>query len=250
VRILRVLRFAAKLGFRIAPETEGPIAALSPLLGDIPPARLFEETLKLFATGHAEASLETLRRHDVLRYLFPDAAGAIARGDDPAAVALVEQAMRNTDARLAQERPVTPGFLIAALLWPPFRAARRRHLEDGLDPRSAFEQAAGDVVAAQVQHVAVPKRFSIMAREIWSLQERLERRERHDASLLLGHPRFRAAYDFLALRAEAGEGVDELVRWWTDLQALGTEEREAAIEALPRTRRRRRGPRRRGKRVA
>jgi len=250
VRILRVVRFSAKLGFRPAPETEAPIRELSTLLGDIPPARLFEEMLKLLTTGHAEASLEALRRYDVLRYLFPQTASCIERGEDRAGLELVEQAMRNTDARLALDKPVTPGFLLAALLWPPLRAAEARLVAQGLDPRAALEQAAGEVISAQAERVALPKRFSLMAREIWSLQSRLEGRDRHDAVALLGHPRFRAAYDFLLLRAEAGEPVAELAQWWTELQALDGEEREAAIAALPRTRRRRRGPRRRGKRVA
>ena len=250
VRILRVVRFSAKLGFRPAPETEAPIRELSTLLGDIPPARLFEEMLKLLTTGHAEASLEALRRYDVLRYLFPQTASCIERGVDRAGLELVEQAMRNTDARLALDKPVTPGFLLAALLWPPLRAAEARLVAQGLDPRAALEQAAGEVISAQAERVALPKRFSLMAREIWSLQSRLEGRDRHDAVALLGHPRFRAAYDFLLLRAEAREPVAELAQWWTELQALDGEEREAAIAALPRTRRRRRGPRRRGKRVA
>ncbi len=251
VRILRAIRFAAKLDFDLSPETAQPIAGLSHLLSDIPPARFFDEVLKLLMSGHGTASFERLRAFDVFRFLFPGTNAHLSEDPQGIVTRLLTQAMINTDARLAAEKPVTPGFLFAALLWPPVQAAeeKMREAEDS-EPHTILDRAAAGVLAAQIQSVSLPRRFSQMARDIWAMQSRLERRRRKDAITLLGHPRFRAAYDFLVLRAEAGEPVSEFAEWWTTFQADDPEGRELAIKALPSGGRRRRGPRRRRPRVA
>ena len=251
VRVLRVIRFAAKLSFSIAAETEAPIQKLSRLLLNIPPARLFDEVLKLLLSGHAVASFELLRRYNVFQYLFPHTDDVLGNHEDPWTAKLVECAMANTDARLAAEKPVTPGFLFAALLWAPVREREnqlRAQNDDGSTP--LHDRAAGAVIAEQIRRVSIPRRFSQMAREIWAMQPRLEVRRRKDALSLLEHPRFRAAYDFLLLRAESGEPVAEPVQWWTEFQENDPDARAKAVSALPGGGRRRRGPRRRRRDVA
>lgn len=246
VRMLRVVRFAAKLDFQISPETRAPIGDLSHLLLSIPPARLFDEVLKLLMSGHGAASLEYLKQFDLLKYLLPETDACLAADESGMAGRLLAQAMVNTDARLAANKPVTPGFLFAALLWPPMRAEEQRMRDAGdEEPHTIHNRAAGKILSSQVQSVAMPRRFSQMARDIWAMQNRLERRRRKDAIALVDHPRFRAAYDFLLLRSEAGEPVTDLALWWTEFQTRSPEGREEVIKALPGRAGRRRVSRRR-----
>lgn len=250
VRVLRALRFAAKLDFELEDATASPIDECAPLLADIPAARLFEELLKLFMTGHAAASFSVLHQHDVLRFLLPATANLIE--DDDRALALVQLALRNTDDRIAAGKPVTPAFLLAALLWPVLRVHLAGHEVQGMSPGQATEQAGGQVIADQLSVLAIPKRFSLMAREIWALQPRLLDRRNRRPGKLMDHPRLRAAYDFLLLRAEAGEPVEEEAAWWArrlDGQPAqrgdGAGNAEGDAPSGNRRRRRRRRPRRR-----
>jgi poly(A) polymerase len=250
VRVLRALRFAAKLGFDLEQATAAPVDECAPLLADIPAARLFEELLKLFMTGHAAASFAALHQYDVLRYLLPATANLIE--DDERALKLVELALRNTDERIASGKPVTPAFLIAALLWPVLRVHLAGHEVQGMSQAQAIEQAGGQVVADQLSVLAIPKRFSLMAREIWALQPRLLDKRNRRPGKLMDHPRLRAAYDFLLLRAQAGEPVEEEAAWWSrQLDGKPSERPNAASsadDAAPsgnKRRRRRRRPRRR-----
>ncbi|MCH9670312.1 MAG: polynucleotide adenylyltransferase PcnB [Gammaproteobacteria bacterium] len=247
VRMLRALRFAAKLDFELESETHEGVLELGYLLEDIPAARLFDECLKLFLSGHALASFDILRKYELFDYLFPQTEGSIARAESDVPLALLRQAMINTDERIAEGKPVTPGFLFAALLWEPVRTKAEQAADavENNDQRSALEQAIGDVFAMQTQQVSVPRRFSTMAREIWMLQSRLEQRRPRDIGRLVTHPRFRAAYDFLVLRGQAGEpGMEALGTWWTEYQTLDQTDREKAISELPKDGRKRR-PRRR-----
>lgn len=225
VRMLRALRFAAKLDFGIDPDTAEPIGELAELLLDVPPARLFDEIGKLFLHGHAESTFELMRDHGVFRMLFPQADGAMER--DPTAETLARIALANTDARVREDRPVTPGFLLAALLWPPMIEEQRRLQLDGLSLAEAMESAAGDVLARQQMHTAVPRRFTTFIRETWALQHRLEAPTVRRVPRLLEHPRFRAAYDFLVVREQAGEGTDRTGEWWTRYQAAEEDLRES-----------------------
>ena len=218
VRLLRAVRFATKLGFRISPDTETFLSELAPSLKEISPARLFEECLKMFFNGYALQSCEQLRHYDLFRELFPQTEEALAhqRGGFP--YTFVANALRNTDNRLAQDKPVTPGFLLAALLWLPMDRLARNHVAQGMSEMDAIMLAGDIVISRQTSTIAVPRRFTRMARDIWQMQPRLARRSQRRPQRLLDNPRFRAAYDFLLLRAESGEGVGELADWWTDFQ--------------------------------
>ena len=220
VRMLRAVRFAAKLGFRIDPASEAGIYALGQLLQDIPPARLFEEIMKLFLGGCAVSTFELLRHYDLFRYLFPLTDKALSCEEQGFPITFVLRALENTDQRLAEGKPVTPAFLYAALLWEPMRLRSQELQQHGASPLEAVQMAGNEITAQQVATTSLPKRFSMPMREIWTLQPRFERKRGKTPYRLLEHPRFRAAYDFLLLRAEVGEASAELARWWTDFQSL------------------------------
>lgn len=243
VRMLRAVRFAAKLGFSIDPKTASPIRELSGLLANISEARLFEEVLKLFLSGSATATFNLLREYDLLKQLFPGADAAIKSGDELGA-ALIERSMINTDKRLRSGKTVTPAFIYAALLWPALQQEQKR-LESQMPAQAAYLEACQKVVSQQLARTSIPKRFLIPMREIWDLQARLPSRQGLRALRLLDHPRFRAAYDFLLMREDAGEELYGLGSWWTSFQSANDEEREQMVKDLgkqnssSRTRRRR-----------
>ncbi|MCH8499794.1 MAG: polynucleotide adenylyltransferase PcnB [Marinobacter sp.] len=248
VRMLRAVRFAAKLNFDIAPDTEDPIRTLAPLLDHIPPARLFEEVLKLFSAGYGLATWRKIRAYNLLAPLFPATAAALAEGESDEVIC---QALANTDKRIQQGKSVTPYFMYAALLWPALQAEWKRRQDNGEAPQQALQLAMSKVVGRQVQSTAIPKRFSAPMKEIWELQLRLPRRQGKRALVTLEHPRFRAAYDFLLLREAAGETDEGLGAWWTQFQTLDERGREQMLSELtsaaPRNKRRRRKPASRGK---
>ena len=243
VRMLRAVRFAAKLGFRIEEETEGPILDLAPLLEGVPAARLFEEILKLFQSGHARESLRGLDRYDLLPRLYPETVESMRR--DPRGRALLEQALVNTDGRIAAALPVSPGFLVAVLLWGPVRDRAEVFLGEGRTRSrdEALGAAADDTMAIQSKRTNMPRRWSAMARDIWTMQPHLENRRPRRVPITIAHPRFRAAYDFLCLRAEAGEPLGECAAWWTEAQGGG----EGSDPPDGRSRRRRRRTHRRSR---
>lgn len=245
VRMLRAVRFAAKLGFRIAAETEQQIPLLAPLLGDVPPARLFEEVLKLFLGGTAVGSFEKLRQYALFAQLFPDTDACLAQLEHEFPLTLVLKGLENTDTRIREDKPVTPAFLFAVLLWEPVRQRAEVLQATGTAPHQAIQQAAAEVLGRQLAHVALPRRFSTPMQEIWSLQPRFGHTRGKRPQRLLAHPRFRAAYDFLLLRAAAGEADPELAAWWTALQDGNT---EAPPPSKPGSASRRPRRRRRGKR--
>ena len=231
VRILRAIRFAAKLGFDMAPETEAPVRELSGLLRDVPSARLFDEVLKLLQSGQGVKTFKLLREYGVFSHLFPATEHCLQDGD-VTAERLILQSLRSTDKRIAKDRPVTPAFLFAALLWSPMRRLALDLRNQGVPPVPALQQAAMTVLDNQVAHTAIPKRFSIMVREIWDLQSRLERRQPRAIESLLENPRFRAAYDFLLLREQSGEQLDGAGLWWTNIQEENDDGRLGMIRDL------------------
>jgi poly(A) polymerase len=243
VRMLRAVRFAAKLGFTIEPVTEAPIRELAPLLTHIPPARLFEEVLKLFSAGYGEATWYLLKQYGLLAPLFPETMKAI---DDGQPDELIIKALQNTDARIHQGKSVTPYFMYAALLWPALQAEWQRRQDNGEPVQQALHQSIGKVIGRQIQATSIPKRFSGPMKEIWELQMRLPRRQGKRAYGVMEHPRFRAAYDFLLVREAAGEIEPGLGQWWTDFQAADDRGREQMLSQLgqqgPRKRKRRRKP--------
>ncbi|MGI9251424.1 MAG: polynucleotide adenylyltransferase PcnB [Pseudohongiellaceae bacterium] len=263
VRMLRAIRFAAKLGFGIEPATEAPINSLAPLLEAIAPARLFDESLKLLAAGYAEKTYALLRHYEVGKYLFGPTLQATC---DPELTAskVVNLALRNTDVRIADGKTVTPAFLFAALLWPVLQQRLQQRLQQHSQqhPQQYSQQhsqqrpgervnlqqlgeVANEVLAEQSDFTAIPKRFAISSREIWEAQLRLEQRSRQRVYSLLQHQRFRAAYDFLLLRNEAGEELEELCQWWTEFQFSDTKRQEEMVAALQTTGKRRRRRRKR-----
>jgi poly(A) polymerase len=248
VRMLRAVRFSAKLGFKMDPQTETPLHEMAELLSHVPPARLFEEVLKLFMNGSASATFNLLEEHGLLQYLFPGTVRALEDGREIDR-ALITQALINTDTRIRQGKRVTPAFLYAAFLWPQLSAAMVKLVdEQKLSEQDALQLASQGVVSQQLAHTSIPKRFLIPMREIWLLQLRLPRRDGRRAYGLLDHPRFRAAYDFLLLREDAGEDLGGLGMWWTRFQSADESEREAMVKALGgagKGRRKRRNPRRR-----
>ncbi|KFN46116.1 hypothetical protein N790_08960 [Arenimonas malthae CC-JY-1] len=219
VRMLRAARLAAKLGFTIAPEAAAPIPGLAELLGGAPPARLFDECLKMFLAGHAEKSFLLLEELGLLPALFPETAKALATNRSGALRTMVLQALRNTDARIAADKPVTPAFLFAALLWPAYCRELAVLQKSGIDPLVAQQRAADRVTLHQAHRIALPRRFSLPMQEIWLLQPRFSQRVRKRVFRLLSHPRFRAAFDFLELRATAAPEVVEDVAFWREAQA-------------------------------
>lgn len=217
VRMLRAIRFAAKLGFTIEPTTADPIKEMAPLLQQIPPARLFEEALKLILAGNALETLRLLREYRLFEPLFPATEQCMQQDDF--AVSLIENTMANTDARIQAGKSVTPYFFLASLLWPQLLRVQKEMEEQGMAPHPAMQKAADRVLGQQVKATAIPKRFSIPMREIWEMQLRLPKTRSRRTVELIQHPRFRAAYDFLLLRDQSGEeGLTELCDFWTKLQ--------------------------------
>ncbi len=221
VRLLRAVRFAAKLGFRIDPATEAPLRQLGHLLEKIPPARMFDEILKLFLGGCAVQTFELLRHYRLFGWLFPATERCLSHQQRHYPKTLLVRALAGTDQRLAEKQPVSPAFLFAALLWEPLWEQMRRLQAEGLDEHEALQATADPVIQAQLRHTALPRRYSLPMREIWELQARLAVITGKRPLRLFAHPRFRAAYDFLLLRAETDdEQAVELADWWTRFLTL------------------------------
>ena len=249
VRMLRAARFAGKLAFTLHPDSEAPVYRLSYMLDSVPPARLFDETMKLMLAGRGMPSFELLFRLDLLEHLMPDVDAALRERPQSPGARLLRLGIEGTDERINSDRSVTPSFLFAVLLWPAI--LREAGVDDGplpTDPQVALA-ACDTVLARQVRRLAIPRRFSLPMRELIAMQSRFERRAGRRALRLLEHPRFRAAYDFLCLRAASGEVDPALAEWWTRIQEMPGDARIAEVERQPGEaappRRRRRSRRRR-----
>lgn len=223
VRMLRAVRLAAKLGFHIDATAAEPIPRLARLIADAPPARLFDEALKLFLSGHGEQGFLGLEEHGLLPVLFPETAAALAADSSGRSRAMLLQALANTDRRIEEDKSVTPAFLFAALLWPAYRRELDQLLDSGMDPLAAQQRAADRVTLHQAQRIALPRRFSTPMEEIWLLQSRFPQRQRKRVFRLLAHPRFRAAYDFLELRRVESPQLAGEIAFWREAQGLPPE---------------------------
>jgi poly(A) polymerase len=255
VRMLRAARFEAKLGFDIDPDTARPIATLRELLSAVPPARLFDETLKLFLSGHGARSFQVLRRRGLLAALVPSVDSYFVSHPGSLVEQLLLKGLENTDERVLDDKPVTPTFLFALLLYGPIAAIIEATPPERWHELATILEACDQAVREAQSHIAIPKRFALGVREMFALQPRLEHPRGRRALRVLEHPRFRAGYDLLLLRAEFGLAPPEMAAWWTRLQEAPAAERERMAEALTgegaRTpaasrrggRRRRRGPR-------
>jgi poly(A) polymerase len=242
VRMLRAVRLSAKLGLKLDPATETPIPKLADLLHDVPPARLFDEMLKLFLSGHAMESARALREHGLHHGLLPMLDVVL---EQPMGERFVTLALQNTDERVLADKPVSPAFLFATLLWHEVLAAWQKMQAKGERSIPALMQAMHDVSDIQAEKLAITKRFSVTMKEIWAIQPRFEQRSGQRPYRLLENPRFRAGYDFLLLRCQSGELPMELAEWWDTFAQADAEQRAAML--LPDTgpkKRRRRRPRR------
>jgi poly(A) polymerase len=249
VRMLRAVRLAAKLGLAIDRKTEEPIQRLAPLMQNVPPARLFEEMQKLLLSGHAVDTLKSLRAHGLSHGLLPLLDVIL---EQPLGQKFIDAALVVTDERVRTDKGVSPAFLFAALLWHEVLGTWNAAKERGERPLQALFDAMDHVLSAQAERIAIPRRFEATIKEIWSLQPRFEQRAGSRPMRLLEHPRFRAAYDFLALRGESGEVARELVDWWTRFQTATDDERQAMLkpDEAPKKRRRPRSRRKRAEPAA
>ncbi len=245
VRMLRAVRFAAKLGFEIDPATREPIGRLAPLIENVPSARLFDEMLKLLTSGHAVACIERLRAEGLHHGLLPllDVILEQAQGER-----FVMLALSRTDERVRSGRHIAPGFLFATLLWHEVLAQWNARIARGAHRIPALEEAIDHVLEVQTEKLAIQRRISADMREIWMLQPRFERRTGTAPYRTLEHTRLRAGYDFLVLRCAAGEQPAAAGQWWTDFIDGDDEQRTALIAgadvpAVPARRRRRRSRR-------
>ncbi len=224
VRMLRAVRLAAKLGFGIDEATAAPISELASLLREAAPARLFEECLKLFLSGHGVESFLGLERHGLLATLLPESAAALKSNRSGALRRMLIEGLRGTDARVANDEPVSPAFLFALLLWPAYCRALMALQAQGVHAAEAQRRAADRVTVHQLTTIALPRRFSLPMQEIWLLQSRFSQRQRKRVLRLLAHPRFRAAFDFLVLRQCASDEHGEEVAFWRDAQSQPIDE--------------------------
>jgi poly(A) polymerase len=239
--MLRAVRLSASRGLEIDEPTRGPIKALTPLLANVPAARLFDEMLKLLLSGHAHDCVMALRKEGLHHGLLPMLDVIL---DQPMGERFVMMALRNTDARIKNDKPVSPAFLFASLLWHEVLVAWKKLESDGMPPVPALYQAMDQVAQTQAEKLAIPRRFGADMKEIWAMQPRFDQRSGRRPYRLLENPRFRAGYDFLLLRCASGEVDPAIGEWWTRFQHAEDVERKALLteegEAPKRKRRRRR----------
>ena len=226
VRLLRAVRFAAKLNFTIEPATAKPIAVMAPLINNVPAARVFDEMLKLLMSGQALACLQQLRKQGLHHGLLPLLDVVL---EQPLGEKFVTLALENTDARINQGKPVSPGFLFASLLWHQVLEKWTAYQAAGEYPIPALHLAADDVLDAQTEKLALQRRIASDMRDIWAMQPRFDRRVGKAPYKLLEHPRLRAGYDFLLLRCASGELDAEVGEWWTDFMDADGAGREGLL---------------------
>jgi poly(A) polymerase len=226
VRMLRAARFAAKLDFRIAAETRSPIADLAPMLERIPPARLFDEMMKLLLSGHSERGLHQLRAEGLHHGILPMLDAVL---DDPRQKRLLHAALHDTDERVRHGQSASPAFMLACLLWFELQSNWQTNRDNGMSEHQAMFAAMEDTLERQRELLAFPRRLDGMIKEIWSLQPRFEQRSGVRPLRLMTHPRFRAGYDFLSLRARGEDAPAELADWWRRFQDASDEERSAML---------------------
>lgn len=244
VRMLRAIRFAAKLGFEIGPETLLPIGRLAHHIQETPAARLFDEILKLFHQGHAAKSFELMREYSLFQHLFVQT-NDVLEDENGLYEQILVRALKNTDQRVREGKPVIAAFLFAVVLWGPLRQRISYWSGRGLRRQEAFFKSADEVIRNQSERISLPRRVGYPTTEIWEMQWRLEHKKAKGARQILAHKRFRAAYDFLLLRAEAGEDVVAAADWWTEFQVADRDKQEAMLKAFApkRARKRRRSGR-------
>ena len=232
VRIIRVVRFAAKLGFEIEPKTRAPIKEMAALLDNVPASRTFDEMIKLLQTGHALASIEELRKQGLHRGVFPvlDVALDEAHRHD-GREKFVQLALADTDRRVKEGKPVAPSFMLACMLWHDVQDGWQKLKARGESPFPALQQAVDNVFDARIGDISGRGKLAADMREIWLMQTRFERRQGNSVATLIEQPRFRAGFDFLRLRGDAGEIDAALANWWEDFSLADEAGRRALLDA-------------------
>lgn len=243
VRMLRAVRLASKLELEIEEQTAAPLKALSPLLNDVPSARLWDESHKLFLSGHSRETFASLEQYDLLYPMLPQMCDALETNNNPGFRDFIEAALTNTDNRISQGKSLNPAFLYACFLWQSVIDAAADYRSRGVHPAEAMQKAQALALEKQIKHIAIPRRFTQVIREIWLMQHRLETRRGRNLLSLLQHPRFRAGYDFLLLRVSGGEVKQSLVDWWTQIQEVAPDQQKQMLAEISPKHRRRRKPR-------
>jgi len=218
VRMLRAVRFAVKLGFKLHPDCEKAMHEAAELLFSIPSARLYDEALKLFLSGCALQTFEMLRHYGLFQVLFPATENCLSVEENGFPRLLLIKALENSDNRIAEGKTVTAYFLFAAFLWEPVQMRAKEKMARGMVEFMAYQDAANEIISRQIKSTALPRHITMAMREVWSLQPKFTARTGSKPSRLLTHPRFRAGYDFLLLRAETGGTDPELAQWWGKYQ--------------------------------
>ena len=231
VRIIRAVRFAAKLsplGFKLEPKTAEPLIKSQTLLADVPQSRLFDEMLKLLQTGHALATIEQLKSLGMARGIYPLLDVVVERAEQT----FVKAALQDTDRRVGEGKPVAPSFLLACVLWADVRDGWRNRMEGRQRQPSfpALQDAIDDVFNARIGDVSGRGKLAGDMREIWMMQPRFEKRVGSTPYSLVDQPRFRAAFDFMRLRADAGEVDEALAEWWQEFSMANDDEREDLLD--------------------
>ncbi len=230
VRILRAIRFSSVLDMPIGSATGKPIPHLLPMLSNVSPARLFDEIVKLFHSGASEQVWRQFKHYGLTKLFFQQ---TLAAADEYPAEQLIEHVLVNTDDRVAAGKSVTPVFVLACLLWYPMLKKRAALIKQGMRPYPAVLQASEQVIKIQTECFSVPQRIAQAVKEIWLMQKRLEDRRRNKVARLAVEPRFRAAYDFLLLRARAGEPCQDAAEWWTEYTESDVDQKQSLTQTLP-----------------
>jgi len=244
VRMLRAVRFAAKLDFTIDPIVVDSMHKHADLLSNVPAARLFDEFLKLFQAGFAERTFDLLREHGLFAEMFPATDKEL--NNDSSFMQFVRAALQNTDRRVASDKSVTPMFLLGVFFWAPtVRLAAIRRAEEKMSESQALSLASYELVAQQQRRISIPKRFTIPMREMLALQPRFANQRGKRSMKFLEHRRFRAAYDFMMLLSEVGKVDQQVADFWTDVQKQSADERAKSFQmGAPATSKRKRRRRR------
>lgn len=231
VRMLRTVRFLAKLDFQAEPATLEPVARLAPLLAQIPSARLIDEVFKLLHTGYGLASYRLLREHQIWPVLFP-LESSLPSAQQTQQHQLLEALFELADSEQAKQSPISQALLLASLLWYPLNLQWQQLIDQGIAPVPAFQQAMSQVIEQQNPRVAIVKRIAFDIRDIWLLQLRLEQRPLNRLSQIASHEWFAASLDLFWLRSQIGELPDERYHWWLDYFEADQSGRDALFVAL------------------
>lgn len=237
VRMLRAIRLSVKLGLTIEPKSAEPIKKMSALLAEIPGARIWDESHKLFLAGFGLDTFKALEDYHLLATFLGMTETSLEQQD--LCQPFIYAALENTDKRIQSGKSINPAFLYTCFLWWPVLSQKASYQEQGYSPAEAMQRAIAKVISNQVQQISIPKRFTQFMREVWLMQHRLESRRGKHLLKLLEHPRFRAAYDFLVLRHQVGEINNDASKWWTDIQTAKPKDKEQMIHKLRPQRRKR-----------